>query len=220
MMCYYKKQSFVDKAYGDDAKAQWFGKDKPALQKKNGLMNLPHVIDGETVITQSNSCLLYLGRKLGIDLPQYIDHNHQALDQIMDLRNDSAPLWAPSTEAALSHRLSTPSPQPPLVHPERGSHESRLSVRPGEDQGRVPRGSRETHGIIRAWPPREAGGSLCWAIPLWAGAAGAPPASRRACCDKRCHEMHSSPRPILRRAHCRGGGSLPISTCSRCSTST
>jgi glutathione S-transferase len=95
MMCYYKKHSFCDKAYGDDAKAQWFGKEKPALQKKNGLMNLPYVIDGEAVITQSNSCLLYLGRKLGIDLPQHLDHNHQALDQIMDLRNDTMKIVYP-----------------------------------------------------------------------------------------------------------------------------
>ena len=40
---------------------------KPVLSKKNPLMNLPYVIDGETVITQSNACLLYLGRKFNLN---------------------------------------------------------------------------------------------------------------------------------------------------------
>jgi glutathione S-transferase len=95
MMCYYKKQPFMDQAYGDDAAEEWFGKNKPALQGKNALMNLPYIVDGESVITQSNSCLLYLGRKLGIDLPAHFDHNHQALDQIMDLRNDTMKIVYP-----------------------------------------------------------------------------------------------------------------------------
>ena len=44
-----------------------FAKDKPDLLKKNPLMNLPYVIDGETVITQSNACFLYLGRKFNLN---------------------------------------------------------------------------------------------------------------------------------------------------------
>merc|ERR1711988_443991 len=51
-------------------------------------MNLPYIIDGETVITQSNTCLLYIGQKLGIDSQECFFHNHTVLDQAMDLRND------------------------------------------------------------------------------------------------------------------------------------
>jgi len=95
MMCFYKGQPFVNKAYGDDAQTAWFGTEKKRLKETNALVNLPYVIDGptaaepkETVVTQSNSCLLYLGQRLGIDRPQLATHNHQGLDQLMDLRND------------------------------------------------------------------------------------------------------------------------------------
>jgi len=87
MMFYYKQKPFTNVAYGEDAKDEWFGKDKPELAKKNALINLPYIIYGEDVVTQSNSCLLFLGQKLGIDKVQYMIDNHQALDQTMDLRN-------------------------------------------------------------------------------------------------------------------------------------
>ena len=89
MMCHYKGVPYVNKAYGTDASERWFGRDKPALAQQNALINLPYVVDGETVVTQSNSCLLYLGQRLGIDDPAHFLRNHQALDQAMDLRNDT-----------------------------------------------------------------------------------------------------------------------------------
>lgn len=96
MMCFYKGQPFVNKAYGDDAKTAWFGSDKPRLKESNALINLPYVVEGPTtadpkvtVVTQSNSCLLYLGQRLGIDRAELASHNRQALDQLMDLRNDT-----------------------------------------------------------------------------------------------------------------------------------
>ena len=89
MMCHYKRQAFVNKAYATD-KEKWFAEDKPKLVKdKNALMNLPYIVDGPTVVTQSNSCALYLGRRLGIDSPAYALHNHQVLDETMDLRNNT-----------------------------------------------------------------------------------------------------------------------------------
>jgi glutathione S-transferase len=88
MMLYFKKQPFVNKSYGEDAKTAWFTRDKPTLQTKNALMNLPYLVDGDTIVTQSNSCLVYLGKKLGIDSEALFVLNHQALDQTMDLRND------------------------------------------------------------------------------------------------------------------------------------
>jgi glutathione S-transferase len=89
MMMYYKQQPFKSVSYGDDGeKDQYFGTDKPKLKQTNSMLNLPYIIDGGTVITQSNSCLLHLGLKLGIDKPELLIRNHQVLDQTMDLRND------------------------------------------------------------------------------------------------------------------------------------
>lgn len=89
MMMYYAGVPFISKSYGEDAKTEWFGKAKEDVKKRNSLANLPYIIDGDTVVTQSNSCLLYLGKRLGIDQPEHFLHNHQALDQVMDLRNDT-----------------------------------------------------------------------------------------------------------------------------------
>jgi glutathione S-transferase len=87
MMYYYKAAPFKEVAYGEDAAETWFGGDKPVLAAKNSLINLPYIIDGDVVVTQSNSCLLYLGQKLAIDLPEHMIRNHQVLDQTIDLRN-------------------------------------------------------------------------------------------------------------------------------------
>lgn len=88
MMCYYKSQNFINMAYGDDMKEKWFGADKPGLVEKNACMNLPYIVDGDTTVTQSNTCLLYLGQKLGVDTEENFIHNHTVLDQTMDWRND------------------------------------------------------------------------------------------------------------------------------------
>lgn len=88
MMCYYKKQPFINEAYGADMKEKWFGEKKPELLKQNSCINLPYIIDGEVTVTQSNTCCLYLGKRLGIDTEPNELHNHTVLDQTMDLRND------------------------------------------------------------------------------------------------------------------------------------
>jgi len=88
MMCYYKSQSFVNCAYGADMKEAWFGEAKPKLQEKNACMNLPYIVNGDEVITQSITCCLYLGKKLGLDSEASFFDNHTVLDQTMDLRND------------------------------------------------------------------------------------------------------------------------------------
>lgn len=88
MMCFYKSQPFTNVAYGADMKDSWFGGAKGDLVKKNACMNLPYILDGDQVLTQSNTCLLYLGRKLGIDSDADFFQNHCVLDQVMDLRND------------------------------------------------------------------------------------------------------------------------------------
>jgi len=88
MMCYYKEKSFINVGYGADMKEKWFGGKKPELAKQNSCINLPYIIDGDLTITQSNTCLLYLGEKFCIDSPAHSIKNHTVLDQTMDLRND------------------------------------------------------------------------------------------------------------------------------------
>jgi len=87
MMMFYKEKTFTNMAYGNDMKDTWFGGKKPELIQKNSCINLPYIIDGDNVVTQSNTCMLYLGGKLGIDKPQNMVKNHTVLDQTMDLRN-------------------------------------------------------------------------------------------------------------------------------------
>ena len=73
------------------------------------MINLPYIVDGETIVTQSNSCLLFLGQKLGIDSPELMIDNHQVLDQTMDLRNDLMKItYGPAGkdyEAALTNHM-------------------------------------------------------------------------------------------------------------------
>lgn len=90
MMMYYKSEPFTNVGYGADMKETWFGADKPELLKKNSCMNLPYIIDGDMVVTQSNTCVFYLGKRLGIDSDdlKISIANHTVLDQTMDLRND------------------------------------------------------------------------------------------------------------------------------------
>jgi len=88
MMCYFKSQPFTNVAYGADMKEAWFAGAKQDLVKKNGCINLPYIMDGDQVLTQSNTCLMYLGKVLGIDTDEDFFQNHCVLDQVMDWRND------------------------------------------------------------------------------------------------------------------------------------
>jgi glutathione S-transferase len=104
MMMYYKQQNFTNVGYASDMMEAWFAKDKPALATKNSCINLPHIIDGDVVVTQSNTCCLYVGLKLGIDTMPNVDlisftNNHTVLDQTMDLRNDLMKLIYPGNGA-------------------------------------------------------------------------------------------------------------------------
>lgn len=66
----------------------WFGV-KPELKAKNPLINLPYVIDGDVIISQSNACLSYLGKKYGLWGDSVVDSIFcdELLCEIMDLRN-------------------------------------------------------------------------------------------------------------------------------------
>jgi len=84
MMCHYRGANMKEVGYETGDK--WFGEDKPALAEKNPLMNLPYVQIGETLVTQSNACMQFLGTRLGIDRGDPT-LNNQLLCEIMDLRN-------------------------------------------------------------------------------------------------------------------------------------
>lgn len=68
--------------------SSWFG-EKPALKELNPLINLPYIIDGDLVISQTNACFTYLGRKfnmLGSNEAE-MSQCEQLLCEVMDLRN-------------------------------------------------------------------------------------------------------------------------------------
>jgi len=95
MICYYKSQPFSMVAYGEDMQEAWHKGKKLELIKQNSCINLPYIMDGDLITTQSNTCLLYLGRKTGLDEDAFFIHNHLVLDQTMDLRNDLMKLVYP-----------------------------------------------------------------------------------------------------------------------------
>jgi hypothetical protein len=72
MMCMHAKVPLKAQNYtvtrGEDGnwdRSSWFGV-KAGLKSRNPFMNLPYVIDGDHVVSQSNACLAYLGRRLGL----------------------------------------------------------------------------------------------------------------------------------------------------------
>ena len=92
MLLNYAEVDFVDtQMVGTTPEAKrevWFEGRKPELLKKNPLVSLPFVVDGETVITQSNQCLLYVARKYGLaGTPETVDAVEQILLEVFDLRN-------------------------------------------------------------------------------------------------------------------------------------
>jgi glutathione S-transferase len=67
----------------------WMQDTKPDLKLVNPLINLPYIKDGEKVISQSNACLLYLGRKFDMlgNSVEDLEDCEQLLCEIYDLRN-------------------------------------------------------------------------------------------------------------------------------------
>lgn len=71
--------------------SSWFGSRKGEILSKNALANLPFVVDetnGQTV-TQSNACMTFLARKLGLMGANATDvsENEQLICEVFDLRN-------------------------------------------------------------------------------------------------------------------------------------
>lgn len=87
--------TFVNYDAGDpnspEYKASWVAA-KPGLQGQNSMMNLPYIVDRELNhlhVSQSNACLYYLGRKLGLSAAGELEHTRmdQVIAETMDLRN-------------------------------------------------------------------------------------------------------------------------------------
>jgi len=66
---------------------------KPQFGEKNPFINLPYIKDGDKVITQSNPCITYLGRKLSLmgKSEEELERVEQVIAQAFDLRNDAIP---------------------------------------------------------------------------------------------------------------------------------
>jgi glutathione S-transferase len=107
MMCAYAGAKFTPTAYevtGESPnwdRSAWFDV-KPELKAKNALMNLPYVIDGDNIVTQSNACLEYLGRKFGLLGSNEGEESktQQCLSQVMDLRNSAVGCFYSGSDAA------------------------------------------------------------------------------------------------------------------------
>jgi glutathione S-transferase len=95
MICEYGGLEYEAKLYeihkqedGSYDKSEWFGT-KPDLQAKNALMNLPYVVDGDVVVSQTIACLKYLGKKAGLNGATAAEECmvDQILCEAQDLRN-------------------------------------------------------------------------------------------------------------------------------------
>lgn len=87
----------------------WFSV-KPAMKEINPLINLPYVKDGDMIVSQTNACLCYLGRKLGLwgkTLEQQVECE-ELLCEIMDLRNDMISFaYKPAVEGGAQKVISS-----------------------------------------------------------------------------------------------------------------
>mmetsp|Transcript_42032 Transcript_42032/g.108893 ORF Transcript_42032/g.108893 Transcript_42032/m.108893 type:complete len:250 (+) Transcript_42032:53-802(+) len=88
MLLTYVGADYEDKQYttGTD----WFQEDKPAIQAKSPLANLPYMTDGDVTVCQTNAIFEYLGDRFGIggETMEERRRNREMLCEIYDLRNE------------------------------------------------------------------------------------------------------------------------------------
>lgn len=99
MMCFFSNTTFKAECWILSADmnykaSSWFATQKPIYKERQAMINLPYVIDFDTdgseiFVTQSNACLAYLGRKLGLwgNNAREISMCEVLLCEIYDLRN-------------------------------------------------------------------------------------------------------------------------------------
>ena len=51
--------------YTGETRDKWFSEDKPELLKKNAASNLPYLLDGDKVISESDAIQIYIVHKSG-----------------------------------------------------------------------------------------------------------------------------------------------------------
>ena len=71
------------------------------MKESNFLMNLPYVKDGDRIVTQSNACMAYLGRRFNLNgsNEEEIARNDQVLCEVFDLRNKAVMFFYSPAEA-------------------------------------------------------------------------------------------------------------------------
>lgn len=107
MLLEYKEAKYKDVQYSDgDA---WFKGRKPELLPLNPLANLPYLVDGDTVVCQTNAILFYLGEKFNMNGANAKEKllNHELLAEIYDVRNGMIDLVYPFKAATRSEEEYT-----------------------------------------------------------------------------------------------------------------
>jgi glutathione S-transferase len=104
MMACYAEVPFTIRAYALDEsfnRDEWHVQDKPSMRAKNPFMNLPYVRDGDVLVTQSNACMSFLGRKFGMwgNSETELITCETLLCELMDLRNSVVGFSYPATKA-------------------------------------------------------------------------------------------------------------------------
>lgn len=87
MIFEYKEAEYKDVQYSNPQ--DWFGGRKPEILAKNPLANLPYIVDGDTVVCQTNAIIFYLGEKYGLNGKDKAAslRNLELLCEIYDVRN-------------------------------------------------------------------------------------------------------------------------------------
>mmetsp|Transcript_22926 Transcript_22926/g.52558 ORF Transcript_22926/g.52558 Transcript_22926/m.52558 type:complete len:238 (-) Transcript_22926:214-927(-) len=97
MLCQYAGEEYEDKQLQCIVKADgsfddgcWYNEEKLKRLPENPLVNLPYISSGGLLVTQSNACLMFLGRRFGLQgsTDKEITSNDQVQCQIYDLRDE------------------------------------------------------------------------------------------------------------------------------------
>lgn len=95
MLLEFAGADYEDHRYSDAVK--WFKEDKPDVQGRNPLANLPYLTVGGTTVSQTNAILKFLGDKFGLcgATPAEAIWCDQLCCEVMDLRNKMTDLVYP-----------------------------------------------------------------------------------------------------------------------------
>jgi len=100
MLCAYAGIHYENKLYelkgtpGNWDASEW-ANDKKVYAEKNPLINLPYLVDGDTIVCQSMAVLTYLGRKSNLNGKNNdeVTLNEQILGEVVDIRNAASDIF-------------------------------------------------------------------------------------------------------------------------------